>query len=247
MKILASLAAGLLLAGAARGSVTETITQNYPLTADGAVELSNTNGDITIKAWDKNEVAIEAVKKAENAGDLAKIHVKIEAEPNRIVIKSEHEKSGILPGNRVRGEVRYSLRVPVGATLKEIESVNSSIKVDGVHGAVNLKSVNGGIHASSLHQAAELHSVNGGLFADFDGLPADVHVTCETVNGGVEIALPADVGAKVDASTVNGGVHSDLPLTVETSGRGSIHGTLGAGGSTIKLRSVNGGITIRKS
>ncbi len=247
MKTITCLAAGLLLAGAARGSVTETITQNYPLTANGTVTLSNINGDITIKAWDKNEVAVEAVKKAENAEDLAKIHVKIEAEPNRIVIKSDHEKSGILPGNRARGEVRYTLRVPVGAALKEIESVNSTIKVDGVRGPVNLKSVNGGVRASGLHQAAELHSVNGGIFAEFDGLPADVHVSCETVNGGIELALPADVGATVDASTVNGGVHSDLPLTAETSGRGSLRGTLGAGGSTIKLRSVNGGVTIRKS
>jgi DUF4097 and DUF4098 domain-containing protein YvlB len=247
MKIITPLAAGLLLAGAVRGSVTETITQNYPLTAEGTVALSNINGDVTIKAWDKNEVAIEAVKKAENAGDLAKIHVKIEAGPNRIVIKSDHEKTGILPGSRVRGEVRYLLRVPAGAALKEIESVNSTIKVDGVRGPVNLRSVNGGVHASGLHAAAELHSVNGGIFAEFDGLPADVHVSCETVNGGVEVALPAGAGAEVDASTVNGGVHSALPITIESSGRGSIRGTLGAGGSTLKLRSVNGGVTIRKS
>lgn len=247
MKTIAPIFAALLFATAAAGAVTETITQNYPLTPDGTIAVSNVNGSVTITSWDKNEVAIEAVKKAENAADLARIHVKFDAQPARLVIDTEYEKSGMFFRNNVRGEVQYTLRVPAGVSLKKIETVNSSITVKGVRGAVNLRTVNGGIRAGGLHASASLHTVNGGIFAAFDGLPADTRSTMETVNGGVEIELPSDAGVRIDAHSVNGGLHCDLPITIESNAHGTLRGTLGDGGATLDTRSVNGGVTIRKN
>jgi hypothetical protein len=87
-----------LLATAASGAVTETISQTHPLAADGTIALSNVNGTISITAWDRNEVAIEAVKKAENAEDLARIQVKIDAQPTRLTVTIEQAaRSGAAP------------------------------------------------------------------------------------------------------------------------------------------------------
>jgi hypothetical protein len=227
MKTIPTCILAALLATAASGAVTETISQTHPLSADGTITLSNVNGPISITAWDRNEVAIEAVKKAQTAEDLARIHVKIDAQPTRLAITTDHEKSWPF-GRSIRGEVKYTLRVPAGARLQKIESVNSDVTVTGLRAGV------------------DVHTVNGGLYAEFARLPAGVRVTFETVNGGCELVLPADAGARIDARTVNGGVHCDLPVTIEDSGRGTIRGTIGGGGADLKLRSVNGGVTIRK-
>jgi DUF4097 and DUF4098 domain-containing protein YvlB len=245
MKTIPTCILAALLATAASGAVTETISQTHPLSADGTITLSNVNGPISITAWDRNEVAIEAVKKAQTAEDLARIHVKIDAQPTRLAITTDHEKSWPF-GRSIRGEVKYTLRVPAGARLQKIESVNSDVTVTGLRAGVDVHTVNGGIRLLDLIGPAELHAVNGGLYAEFARLPAGVRVTFETVNGGCELVLPADAGARIDARTVNGGVHCDLPVTIEDSGRGTIRGTIGGGGAELKLRSVNGGVTIRK-
>ena len=210
MKILPACLLAALLASAASGAVTETIRQTHPLAADGAITLSNVNGTITITAWDRNEVAIEAVKKAENAEDLARIHVNIDAQPARLAITTEHEKSWPL-GRNIRGEVAYTLRVPAGARLEKVESVNATITVAGMRAPVTLRTVNGGIRVTDLLGSAELHAVNGSLYVEFAGLPADAHATLETINGGCELALPADAGARIDARTINGGVTATCP------------------------------------
>ncbi len=234
------------LASTAAAAVTETIQRTEPLRAGGVVSLTDVNGAITITAWDRDEVAIEAVKRAPTADDLARIHVKIEAQPDRITITTEHEKTGLL-GSSARGEVAYTLHVPARAILRPIESVNSQVTLTGMAAPVVVHLVNGGVHATGLSHSAEFHSVNGGVRADFARLPADARIDVETVNGGCELRLPADGGARIDVRSVNGGIHCDLPVTLKQSGHHQLRGTIGGGGAEIHLQTVNGGITIRKS
>jgi hypothetical protein len=42
----------------------EVIHQTFPLNEQGTVELSNVNGDVTIRGWEKNEVDMKATKRA---------------------------------------------------------------------------------------------------------------------------------------------------------------------------------------
>ena len=59
--------------------------------------------------------------------------------------------------------------------------------------------------------------------------------------------LRASVNADVDMRTVNGRISSDFPLTVEGSfSPRRLHATLGKGGPTLRLSTVNGSIRLRK-
>jgi len=67
--LLGALTAVLALALQARasdwqGSETEEFHQSYPISANGRIELHNINGPVEIKAWDRNEVKIDAIKRA---------------------------------------------------------------------------------------------------------------------------------------------------------------------------------------
>ena len=48
-----------------QGSETEEFHQSYPISANGQIELRNINGPVEIKAWDRNEVKVDAIKRLE--------------------------------------------------------------------------------------------------------------------------------------------------------------------------------------
>jgi DUF4097 and DUF4098 domain-containing protein YvlB len=227
-------------------SAAEKFSQTYPLSANGTVQLSNVNGTVDIVAWDKSEVALEAEKRAPDADALARIHLKIDAGPDRLVVTTEHEKTSWF-GHSVRGEVHYQLKVPAGISLEKIAVVNAGITVKGVRGAVRLETVNGGIRATNLAGDARLKTVNGGITAAFDVLAAGQSISADSVNGACELTLPKDAGAQLDLSSVNGGTRCSFPITLEQSGRHRLRGTVGGGGATIKVQTVNGGISVRSN
>ena len=70
----------------------------------------------------------------------------------------------------------------------------------------------------------------------------------KTVNGGVTLAVPTGFSGELDARTSNGGISVDFPITITgvLNNRRQISGTLGSGGSRIRLSAVNGGISISR-
>jgi len=226
-------------------SESEKFSHSYPLPANGTLRLSNINGSVEITAWDKNEVLVEAEKSAKTAEDLARIHIEVDPSSDRVTVKTVHDKTGFLFSN-VRGEVRYHLTVPAGATLEKISSVNSTVTVSGVHGPVTLETVNGSIRASDLSSDAKLETVNGSIRAQFAAVAPSGHISVESVNGSCDLTLPADAGAHVDLSSVNGSTSCDFPITLEKAGRHSLRGNIGSGSASLKAETVNGGIRIAK-
>jgi len=66
------------------------------------------------------------------------------------------------------------------------------------------------------------------------------------VNGSIDLTIPSDSKAEIEASTVSGGISNDFGLHV--SGRFVGHNLrreLGSGGPRIKISNVNGHIEIR--
>jgi DUF4097 and DUF4098 domain-containing protein YvlB len=72
-------------------------------------------------------------------------------------------------------------------------------------------------------------------------------VELNSVNGSVELTIPSDSKAEIEASTVSGGIENDFGLHVNNHryvGH-DLRGELGNGGPRIKLENVNGRIEIR--
>jgi DUF4097 and DUF4098 domain-containing protein YvlB len=73
---------------------------------------------------------------------------------------------------------------------------------------------------------------------------------CEfsSVNGSITLDIPADSNLDLEMKTVNGSLDSDFPLQVQ--GRinpKSLRASIGKGGPTLKLSTVNGSIRLRKA
>ena len=249
MKTLALVLLGLTAAALARAEdypASEKFAQNYPVSAQAVLSLSNINGSIEIIAWDKNMIALETEKRARTAEDLPKILIKIDATTDHLTIETKHQKDGWF-GRSVKGLVHYTLHVPAGIDLRKIESVNSNISISEVHGEVIASTVNGNIHITDVTAAAKLDTVNGNIEATVAQTAKERTISAQSVNGNCKLTLPADIAANLQASTVNGHIKCAFPLTPQQSSRTKLEGHVGQGlEATIEASTVNGNIAFNE-
>ena len=231
-----------------RGALTEEFHQTYALTADGRVELDNINGDVRISSWDRNEVKVDAVKYADTKERLDEAKIEIDSRTNALSIRTKypnHDQTWNWGSHNNPASVEYTLTVPRTARLDEIKLINGSLDVNGVSGEVSASCINGRLEAHNLAGRARLSTINGHLDARFDQLAGHL-VELSSVNGSVELTIPSDSKAELEASTVSGGIKNDFGLHVnhhQFVGH-DLRGELGAGGTHIKLENVNGRIEI---
>jgi Toastrack DUF4097 len=233
-----------------RGSLTEEFHQTYAITADGRVELDNINGDVHISSWDRNEVKVDAIKYADTKEDLEEAKIEIDSGKDHLSIQTKypHRDQGWNWGSHNHpASVEYTLTVPRTVRLDEIKLINGQLDVNGVSGEVRASCINGRLEAAGLAGRAKLSTINGHLEAKFGQL-AGKSVELNSVNGSVDLTIPSDSNAEVEASTISGGIHNDFGLRVNGHMVGhDMRGELGNGGTQIHLSNVNGHIDIHRA
>jgi DUF4097 and DUF4098 domain-containing protein YvlB len=249
---------GLSTAAFAGDEVTETIERTLNVRPGTALEVDNVNGSLTITAWDQPRVRIHAVKKVSARNEeaareaLAALRVEIEQTDRVIRVDTHYPKRGdssVLDmlfggGENVNSSVKYEINVPRSMNV-EADTVNGSIRVEGISGEIDLDTTNGKIAVANCSGSVDASTTNGGIDVELTAVTAGKEMSFETTNGRISLAVPSNLGAEINAATTNGSVRSDLPLVTHRFSRTSLKGTLNGGGPEIKLRTTNGGIEIR--
>jgi DUF4097 and DUF4098 domain-containing protein YvlB len=221
----------------------QVIHQTFSLNEQGTVQLSNVNGDVTIRGWDKNEVDMKATKRAP-ADYIDLVKIEIDSTPDRLTIETKYPRGR----KESNVEVIYELMVPKHAVLNAIENVNGAIEVMGVEGEIKINTVNGSAAIEGSKSTVDAETVNGRITAKWSDFPKQGDVTMRTVNGGLKLQLPDNVNADVKASSMNGSIRTDFPITVQgTFISRKLAGRIGVGGTSIDLETVNGSIDIIKT
>ena len=236
-----------LLASGVALAESQSFSQTYPLSPDGRLSLENLNGDVTIEGWSGSEVQIEYTKTSRTEEGLERVEVIIEAREDHIHVETDYSSSR--GWNNDGANVDFTVRVPSGARLDEIELVNGDLDISGVSGNVNASLVNGRVDATDLSGSLSLESVNGTVEVVFETLGDGQSVDLESVNGSVVLRIPDGADATIDAETVHGGIDNDFGFEVEKGryvGR-SMEGTLGNGSARVDLENVNGSITVKSN
>jgi Putative adhesin len=158
-----------------------------------------------------------------------------------------HSHNSWLPNfnNRNDVQVEFIVRLPAGVKINA-STVNGGIEIDGATSNVVAHTVNGTVQAKSSGGPVSAHTTNGDIIVRSAALNND-RTEYTTTNGSITVELGGSVNADVDMRTVNGRLSSDFPLTVEGSfSPRRLHATLGKGGATLRLSTVNGSIRLRK-
>jgi Putative adhesin len=67
-------------------------------------------------------------------------------------------------------------------------------------------------------------------------------------DGSIEVALPGDLAADLEATTGDGHITSDIPITVEgIISKSRVHGKMNGGGQELIVHTGDGSIRLRRS
>ncbi len=227
-------------AWAGPGPLDETFQRTYPMPSRGQVTLANVNGSVRIEGWEKDYVEVRAVKRSlGESRDLQRVRIEVETLPQALNIRTRY------PENNPAGvEVEYRIKVPYQVSLSRVETVNGNVFVSGMDGAGDLLTVNGDVDVYESSGRFSGKSTNGHVRVELRSLASSGQMTLESVNGPVALVVPPGTSADLDVRSMNGEFHTELPLAMQSSLGREFRGSLGKGGMSVQLRTVNGGIEI---
>jgi len=235
---------------------TATFDWKGQIDAGKTLEIRGINGGITAHAVSGRQATVHATLTGRSS-DPTSVKIEVVKDHGNVtlcaVYPGEHgRENSCEPGgghqkihdNDVR--VEFDVGVPASVALTPV-TVNGEVEADGLSGPVRARTVNGSISVETTSWA-DAHTVNGSIRARMGSTSAPDGLEFETVNGSISVVLPPDAALDVEAKTVSGGISTDFPLTV--SGRFVGHhlsGTIGGGGTSLSMNSVNGSLDLKKS
>ena len=217
--------------------------QSYAFSPRGRVTIENLYGDVRVTGWDRNEVRIEAIKRADDAGRLDDARIVVDATAERVSVRTLYASAE----SADPASVEYWITVPRTAELEDVHLVNGALSLSGLAGPVKAVSVNGGIHAEKLEGGADLATVNGPVEAGFDRISASRPISLRSVNGRIQLSIPSGSGAQLVAQNRSGEIESDLGPRARATDRHHLEAVVQGGGAPIRLYNVNGGISIHST
>jgi hypothetical protein len=145
---------------------------------------------------------------------------------------------------KLRGTaVELLVQVPRGTKFAGW-TVNGPVEARGLEGEVEAHTQNGSVHIETSG-VARASTVNGPIRAKIGAKTWKGTLALESVNGRLEVELPADVGAELRADTVHGSVRVAPKMDGARVEDNHVEGRLGKGGGELRLRTVNGPIEVR--
>ena len=278
--VIVLLAAGMAAGAQAQEEGVDRLTVPFSDPArPGTIQVEVLNGGIKVVAYEGKEVQVEARVRsdgdadedredAEDAGASRESRsvgmrrlrntatgLSVEEEDNRMHVQVE----------AIQRTVDVVLKVPRRTSL-ELHTVNDGdIAVDGVDGEIEVNNTNGAVSLTNVSGSAVAHALNEDVLVRFVKVDASKPMSFSSMNGDIDVTLPADVRAKVRLKADNGEVFTDFdvqldrrsPHVEETKEKvkgkkyrvqvdNSMYGTLNGGGPELRFETFNGNIYIRK-
>jgi DUF4097 and DUF4098 domain-containing protein YvlB len=154
---------------------------------------------------------------------------------------------------------------PVAGRIR-IDTGDGNVSADGVRGTVRMHSGDGHINGTNMDGSLEVDTGDGriNVRGRFDSLilkTGDGSIEAEAASGSkiasswmlhsgdghINLRLPSDFSADLDAHTGDGHITLDIPISVAGSlSRSSIHGKINGGGGSLSISSGDGSIHLEK-
>lgn len=203
------------------------------------------NGGIAVRGWDRNEIGMRAKVQA-----AALTQSEAEALARQIRIQTAGLKifaDGPEMTNNANWSVSYELNVPRRSDVS-LETHNGGIVISDVSGRLEFSALNGGVVLKHVAGSVKGSTTNGGLVVELSGDRWEGDgLDVKTTNGGVVMSVPDNYSAHLETGTVNGNLSVDFPVTVQGKITKELAMNLGAGGATVRARTTNGGVKIKRT
>lgn len=233
----------------------------------GSLEVSLVNGSIRVTGYSGKDVAIDAAarpSKTTNSSPSMAMGLKRISAGNALNLTAEEKNNRVeISTESWKGPIDLAIKVPRNFSLKLSTVNDGDITIDNVTGELELTNVNGDITLTQVAGSAVANTVNGDLKATFTSIKAGAPMAFSTLNGKVDVTLPASASAALKMKSDRGNVYSDFDVALSkgqskvtrTSQNGLTrlstddwtYGKINSGGAEVMMKTFNGDIFLRKA
>jgi hypothetical protein len=239
--------------------------KRFSVTGKPDVELATFDGSIDVRPGTGSEVLVTIERRGRTEAAAKAIEVSTQQDGNHVTVKVTRKNRDNHWGSS--GSANLIVTVPAAADL-DTRSGDGSIQIHGITGAIKSHTGDGSIKLTDVTGPVDVTSGDGsinviGRLSKVVARSGDGSVRISatagsaaadgwdvgTGDGSVTLELPADFGADLDAHTGDGSIHvQDLTVSSVTGeiGRDTLRGRLGNGGGSLRVRSGDGSITLRR-
>jgi len=240
---------------AAAGSAERVVVPAPPGGHARQVNVHATNNSITVKTNGGSEVVVEAGSHpAPSAGSMRRIDgprgLTIDEADNVIEIHADPTLQGPL-----------TITVPADVSV-DLHTLNGNLSVEGLHGEVDADTLSGRTELTGISGTVVAHSLNGPIRVVMDRVDPSKLLSFSSLNGSIDVTLPADVKADVKFKTMRSDIYSDFGMALggsasmmkDSSGMlkfrlgfdDNLEGTINGGGVPVSFHTLHGTIYLRK-
>ena len=216
----------LALWGAAATPADE-VTKTFPVTGHARVHVETDDGAVRVSTGDIKQIEV----RVDYSGYKLDKDLRVSTSQNGDSVDVSVKTGGSLWRWGVRHtSLRVEIHMPKEADLT-IRTGDGSVEADSISGNVDVTSGDGSVNARATA-----------------GSKVQSTWTIHTGDGSVDIEIPGDLQADIDASTHDGHISLGLPVTVEgTFSSSQIRGKMNGGGQSLTIRTGDGSIHLSKS
>ncbi len=217
------------------------------------IQVGNIDGSIVARPVAGSQARVSA-QRSSQTDDPSAVTIHVHQSGNTLYI------CPVYPGDSVRDDcsslhstwnrqtrvrVDFTLGIPNGAPV-ELSAVNGRIDAQDLDSEVSAKTVNQSISISTRRRA-DAKSVNGSIDARIGVAHWTGDLSFKTVNGNVNLVFPSNAGFVATVKTLNGAIHVDgLSEQPRRFVGHSLEGTVGDGGGTLAVKTLNGAVDVRR-
>jgi hypothetical protein len=169
------------------------------------------NGTITVRGYNGNEVIVESTGgHARRDRNVPEGMHRIGPSAGPLDISEDNNIMNIRAG--VMGASDVNIQVPSQTSLKLRSVAGGKILVEGVSGDIDAQNMNGAVTITNVSGSVLANSMNGRVTVSLDRVTPNKAMSFSSMNGTIDVTLPADTKANLKMKSDNGEIYSDFDI-----------------------------------
>ena len=238
--------------------------------APKTLEVHLINGGITVIGYEGSEAIIEArssPSRSKERKSNSRDHEGLRPLLFQTTGLYAEEKNNVLKVGFDDVTIAADLTIKVPRTINlKLECINEAkLVVENVEGEMNVSNLNGGVELKNVSGVVVANTIHGDVLVTLDKVTPEKSMSFVSMNGDIDVTLPAETKADLKMETVNGQIFSDFDVVINYGPRkpmvedrrdedgitrvsfdNTLFGTINGGGPVYYFKNHSGEILIRK-
>lgn len=195
-------------------------------------------------------VTVKAV--ADQPGEIEGGLIAVAEEDNLVIVSQVALREGVFRS------AHLEITTPLVTSMSLKMNRGGDVWIRDVRGLVEVTNLNGSVELVGVSGAAAVNTSNGSINAGFAEVDPDRDMIFTSLNGSVELCMPADLSGRVHLTTAGDPIRSDFPVVREkaaavvapgetrTVDRSKVRGRIGSGEAMLRASTLNGEIYLER-